>query len=62
LFVSTANQARGAPTQQRRTTTGFADTLEHVPEQVWTPAYDGDCRVREGVHVAEVTDLLDPKN
>jgi Transposase DDE domain group 1 len=37
----------------------FAQTLEHVPEQVWTPAYDGGGRLREAAHVAEVTDLLD---
>jgi hypothetical protein len=39
--------------------TDFADTLEHIPEQVWTPAYDADGRIREDAHVAEVTDLLD---
>jgi DDE family transposase len=41
--------------------TDFADTLDHVPEQVWTPAYDADGRIRPGAHVAEVTDLLDLK-
>jgi hypothetical protein len=39
--------------------TDFADTLEHVPENVWTEAYDADGRIRPGAHVAEVTDLLD---
>jgi Transposase DDE domain group 1 len=39
--------------------TDFADTLERIPERVWTQAYDGDGRLREGAHVAEVTDLLD---
>jgi hypothetical protein len=39
--------------------TDFADELEKIPEQVWTPAYDGDGKVRESAHVAEVTDLLD---
>src|SRR4051812_25847275 len=41
--------------------TDFADQLEHIPDQVWTPAYDGDGRLREGAHVAEVTHLLDLK-
>jgi hypothetical protein len=39
--------------------TDVADQLEKIPEQVWTPAYDADGRLREGAHVAEVTDLLD---
>lgn len=29
-----------------------------VPERVWQPAYDADGAVREGAHVAELTDLL----
>jgi Transposase DDE domain group 1 len=37
----------------------FGETLERVPEHVWTEAYDGDGHIREGAHVAEVTDLLD---
>jgi hypothetical protein len=40
--------------------TDFADTLDHIPEDVWTPAYDAGGRIRPGAHVAEVTDLLDP--
>jgi hypothetical protein len=39
--------------------TGFADILEQIPERVWTPAYDADGKIRQGAHVAEVTDLLD---
>jgi hypothetical protein len=39
--------------------TDIAQLLEHVPEDVWTPAYDADGQIREGAHVAEVTDLLD---
>jgi hypothetical protein len=39
--------------------TDFADKLEKIPDEVWTEAYDGDGRIREGAHVAEVTDLLD---
>jgi hypothetical protein len=38
----------------------FARTLEHISEDVWTPAYDTDGRVRQAAHFAEVTDLLDP--
>ena len=33
--------------------------MEKIPEQVWTPAYDADGKIRDGAHVAEVTDLLD---
>jgi Transposase DDE domain group 1 len=39
--------------------TDFAEQLERIPQDVWTPAYDADGRIREGAHVAEVTDLLD---
>jgi hypothetical protein len=39
--------------------TDFADTLDHIPEDVWTPAYDADGKIRPGAHVVEVTDLLD---
>ena len=39
--------------------TDFAEVLEKIPEQVWTPAYDADGQIRDGAHVAEVTDLLD---
>jgi hypothetical protein len=30
-----------------------------IPEDGWTPAYDGDARVREGAWVADITGLLD---
>jgi Transposase DDE domain group 1 len=39
--------------------TDFGQVMECIPEQVWTQAYDADARLREGAHVAEVTDLLD---
>jgi hypothetical protein len=39
--------------------TDLAEQLEKIPESAWTPAYDGDGRLREEAHVAEVTDLLD---
>lgn len=26
--------------------TDFAQILEHIPEQVWTPAYDADGKIR----------------
>jgi hypothetical protein len=42
--------------------TDFADTLDHIPENVWTEAYDADGKIRPGAHVAEVTDLLDLKS
>jgi hypothetical protein len=42
--------------------TDFADTLDHIPEHVWTEAYDADGKIRPGAHVAEVTDLLDLKS
>ena len=38
---------------------GFADKLALIPEQVWTPAYDGHGQIRDGAWVAEVTGLLD---
>ena len=34
------------------------DLLRHIPEQVWTPAYDADGQVRPGADVAELTSLL----
>jgi hypothetical protein len=37
----------------------FAATLETMPSEAWTPAYDADREVRDGAWVAEVTDLLD---
>jgi Transposase DDE domain group 1 len=39
--------------------TDFAAQLEKIPEEVWTLAYDGDGKLRDGAHVAEVSDLLD---
>jgi hypothetical protein len=41
--------------------TDFAQILERIPEDVWTPAYGADGKIREGAHVAEVTDLLHPQ-
>jgi Transposase DDE domain group 1 len=35
------------------------DAIGKVPENAWTPAYDGDGQVREGAWVADVTGLLD---
>jgi hypothetical protein len=35
------------------------DAIGKVPEDGWTPAYDGDGQVREGAWVADVTGLLD---
>lgn len=37
----------------------ITDTLQKIPERVWTPAYDADGHVRDGAWVAELTDLLD---
>jgi hypothetical protein len=36
-----------------------ATLLAQIPDQVWTPAYDADGRVRDGAWVAELTGLLD---
>lgn len=36
----------------------FADKLPRIPKQAWTPAVDGDGRVRDGAWVADVTALL----
>ena len=35
------------------------DLLEHIPEDVWAPAYDAHDEIRDGAWVAEFTDLLD---
>jgi len=35
------------------------DLLQHIPEDVWTPAYDAHDAIRDGAWVAEITDLLD---
>jgi len=34
------------------------DAVMTVPPGAWTPAYDGDGRVRDGAWVAELTGLL----
>jgi hypothetical protein len=39
--------------------TDFAATLALIPDEAWTPAYDGDGQPRDGAWVAEVTGLLD---
>ncbi|MDR1152654.1 MAG: IS1380 family transposase [Bifidobacteriaceae bacterium] len=38
---------------------GTPELYRLVPEQVWTPAVDGDGGLRDGADVAEFTDLLD---
>lgn len=38
--------------------TNTPDLLKHIPEQVWSPAYDADGKARPGADVAELTDLL----
>jgi Transposase DDE domain group 1 len=35
------------------------DAIGKVPARAWTPAYDGDGKVRDGAWVAELTGLLD---
>jgi len=35
------------------------DLLQHIPEEVWTPAYDAHGGIRKGAWVAELTGLLD---
>jgi hypothetical protein len=35
------------------------DLLQHIPDHVWTPAYDAHDEIRDGAWVAELTDLLD---
>lgn len=37
----------------------FADTLQLIPGQAWTPAIDADGHIRDGAWVAEATGLLD---
>jgi hypothetical protein len=37
----------------------FTATLEMMPPESWTPAYDGDGHIRDGAWVADVTGLLD---
>ena len=38
------------------------DLLEHIPADVWAPAYDAHDAVRDGAWVAELTDLLNLTN
>lgn len=38
--------------------TNTPDLVKHIPEHVWTPAYDADGQVRPGADVAELTSLL----
>jgi len=35
-----------------------SDLLEHIPKDVWAPAYDAHDKIRDGAWVAELTDLL----
>jgi len=35
------------------------DLLQHIPAEVWQPAYDSNGGIRDGAYVAELTDLLD---
>jgi len=37
----------------------IVDNINLIPEQGWTPAYDGDGRVRDGAWVTELTGMLD---
>jgi hypothetical protein len=39
--------------------TDFAATLQTMPSEAWTPAYDGDRMPRDGAWVADVTGRLD---
>jgi len=36
-----------------------AAAIDALPEQAWTPAYDGDGRPRDGAWVAELTGMID---
>lgn len=40
-------------------TDAYAEAIDLVPEQAWTPAYDSDGQVRDGAWVTEITGLLD---
>jgi hypothetical protein len=40
-------------------TEAVAEAIGKVPADAWTPAYDGDGKVREGAWVADITGLLD---
>jgi hypothetical protein len=40
-------------------TDAYAEAIDLVPDQAWTPAYDADGQVRDGAWVTELTDLLD---
>jgi hypothetical protein len=54
-----------APRRRLQYSVGFTITndvqeaIAKVPARAWTPAYDGDGRVRDGAWVAELTGLLD---
>jgi hypothetical protein len=54
-----------APSRRLRYSAGMTITGEmqaavlKVPQDAWTPAYDGDGRVRDGAWVADITGLLD---
>jgi Transposase DDE domain group 1 len=40
-------------------TDAIAEAIGKVPAEAWTPAYDGDGKVRDGAWVADITGLLD---
>jgi hypothetical protein len=40
-------------------TEAMQDAIGMVPADAWTPAYDGDGKVRKGAWVADITGLLD---
>ncbi|QNK80317.1 IS1380 family transposase [Nakamurella sp. PAMC28650] len=40
-------------------TQDIVDKINLIPDQGWTPAYDGDGKVRDGAWVTELTGLLD---
>ena len=40
-------------------TAATAEAIGKVPAGAWTPAYDGDGRIRDGARVADITGLLD---
>lgn len=40
-------------------TEAFAEAVDLIPEQAWTPAYDSDGALRDGAWVAEATGVLD---
>ena len=40
-------------------TAAHSSSVLKVPQDAWTPAYDGDGQVRKGAWVADITGLLD---